>query len=246
MTSKGASGGKMVRLAEPCRDSWQLPVAEPARAWRLTLATLQIRSSAGEVLVPPPSGLIQRFNETDRISTKKKLPIQFVGYRSMFRGSLVYEGRASDWAIMNLTEDPFYRDHNNWLYAPRQVISDIQRYDALGLRFDAIFIAHELPKGSVRPGSHVPFELLAPPPRAAAQRRLEFLEKSSLSVWEWIAKLVGTAAKAPAVAVTALAAAIARDPILFGVQFDPTWKKDLQPIGLWYYLTHWYWSDDEG
>lgn len=146
---------------------------------------------------------------------------------------------------MNLTDDPFFREHNRWLYAPRHVISDIQRFDRLGLSFDAIFIAHELPKGSVRPGGHVPFELLAPSPPAAVQRRLTFLEKSSLSVWECIARFVGSAAKVGVAATVGVAAAIARDPILFGVHFDKTWQIDRQPIGLWYYLTHWFWSEEE-
>ena len=28
---------------------------------------------------------------------------------------------------------------------------------------------------------------------------------------------------------------------IFGVQFDNNWTVNNQPIGLWYYLTHWYW-----
>jgi hypothetical protein len=229
----------------PVRDSALLPVAEPARELRQTLATLRIGSSVEQLIALPPAGLLTRFNEVDRISKANRLPVQFLGYRPLFRGSLVYEGRTSDWAIMNLTDDPFFRQHNRWLYAPRHVINDVQRFDSLGLAFDAIFIAHELPKGSVRPGEQVPFELLAPPPPAAVERRLAFLERNSLSVWEWIVRFVGAAAKVSAAATVGIAAAAARDPILFGVHFDKTWHVDRQPIGLWYYLTHWYWSEDE-
>jgi len=241
----------MIPSVSPGRDSRSLPVAAPAPKLRQTLLTLRIGSPVPDVQVPPPAGLLRRFQEVDRISKASRLPIQFLGYRPLFRGSLVYEGRTSDWAIMNLTADPFFQEHNRLLYAPRRVIRDIQKFDSLGLSFDAIFIAHELPKGSVRPGEQVPFELLAPPPPAAVERRLAFLEKNSMSVWKWVERFVGAEAKVGAaasvgVAVAAIrvAAAVAYDPILFGVHFDRTWHVGCEPIGLWYYLTHWYWTDD--
>jgi hypothetical protein len=237
--------GGMIPLTNSEHASRLLPVAEPARQMRQTLATLRIGTSAGELLVPPPAGILSRFKEVNRISKANRLPVQFLGYRPLFRGSLVYQGRTSDWAIMNLADDPFFRENGRLLYAPRRVIRDIERFDNLGLTFDAVFIAHELPKGSVRPGEPVPFNLLAPPPPANIERRLALLEKSSLSVWNWIVRLVGATAKVSAAAAVGVTAAAARDPILFGVHVDMTWHVDRQPIGMWYYLTHWYWSEDE-
>jgi len=258
MTAKQTLRGNMVKWLSPSYDSRQLPVAEPPQAWRRTLSMLEIGNSAGQLAVAPPVQLLARFKETDRISTKKRLPVQFCGYRPLFRGSLVYPGRTSDWAIMNLTEDPFFRDHGHLLYAPQHVIKDVQKFDKLGMSFDAIFIAHELPKGSVTPGKPVPFDLIAPPPRARVQRRLSFLEQNAMSVWHSVARLAGAVVKVGAVATAgvatagvAAAAALAAaapaglDPILFGVQFDETWQANGRPIGLWYYLTHWYWSEDE-
>jgi hypothetical protein len=253
MTAKHTPRGNMTKWVNPAVESRQLPVAEPPQALRRTLSMLEIGGSMAQLAVAPPAQLLARFKETDLISTKKRLPIQFCGYRPLFRGSLVYQARTSDWAIMNLADDPFFRDHGQWLYAPQHVVNDIQRFDWLGMSFDAIFIAHELPKGSVIPGKPVPFDLIAPPPPAAVQRRLSFLERNALAFWQSVARLAGVVAKAGAVATVGVAAAatlavtapVGLDPILFGVHFDESWQVNGRPIGLWYYLTHWYWSEED-
>src|SRR5437867_9957 len=103
MTRRSTTRGQMIPWA-PVRDSRLLPAAEPARELRQTLATLQIGSSVGQLVAPPPTGLLSRYEEVDRISKANRLPVQFLGYRPLFRGSLVFEGRTSDWAIMNLTD----------------------------------------------------------------------------------------------------------------------------------------------
>lgn len=36
-----------------------------------------------------------------------------------------------------------------------------------------------------------------------------------------------------------------RDPILFGVVFQKTGQPDEPPVGMWYYLTHWFWPIPE-
>lgn len=36
-----------------------------------------------------------------------------------------------------------------------------------------------------------------------------------------------------------------RDPILFGVVFQKTGQTDEPPVGMWYYLTHWFWPIPE-
>jgi hypothetical protein len=117
-----------------------------------------------ETISHPPTALVRRYEKTDALIQKNRLPVRFFGYAPLFSGSLVYPGPKSDWAIMNLPDDPFYSQHNGRLYAPRAVVTDVKKFHDAGLNFDGVFIAHEIPKGSVRRGEDVPFELIAPPP----------------------------------------------------------------------------------
>jgi hypothetical protein len=235
---------RRTRTGEPERTTAgsgliQLPVAEVReRPWQVALETLRIRSSWLAPVEQPPVALIQRYEKTDALIQKHRLPVKFFGYAPLFNGSLINEGSKCDWAIMNLPEDPFYNQHKRKLYAPRCVIADMKKFCDVGLSFDAIFIAHEIAKGAVRPGGDVPFDLIAPPPTRQAQQRLKFLGL----FWPTVAKWLGAAATQVSSGLAALAA---RDPVLFGVQFDPNWQLDSIPIGMWYYLTHWFWDEGE-
>ena len=241
MGTRGNSDRRTLTRDKRGQDSLCLPVANvPERPWQVALEALRIRSSWLGPVQQPPTALIQRYQETDALTRTHALPVRFFGYAPLFKGTYVYQALECDWAIMSLPEDPFFDEHKGRLYAPRSVIRDLKRFSAVGLSFDAIFIAHEVPPDSVRPGEPVPLELIAPPPTRSARERLSFIGKASL--WGTIAKWLGAAATHVSAGLAALAA---RDPVLFGVQFDETWQLDGQPIGMWYYLARWFWDERE-
>src|SRR5262245_54402867 len=98
------------------------PVAQVReKPWQSALETLRIRTSMVGPVSNPPLTLIRRYEETEASIRKNRLPVRFFGYAPLFSGSLVYPGPKSDWAIMNLPDDPFYSQHNGKLYAPRAV-----------------------------------------------------------------------------------------------------------------------------
>jgi len=141
--------------------------------------------------------------------------------------------------MMYLGEDPVYCFHGNKLYAPHHVTTDVKRIAAAGLEFDAIFVAHEIPTGAVKPGQEISLELIVPPPPPKVMKRLRFLERTSGGWWHIIRNVIKGALVSPVVA------GVAADPILFGVQLDDACKLDGQPVGMWYYLTHWYWPAED-
>ena len=153
---------------------------------------------------------------------------------------------------MNLNQDPLFRSQNNKLYAPKNVLGEIQTAVKAGIQLDSIYIAHEVPKGHLQPGQKVSLELLAPPPSGKVQRRLNFIEKASRQWWKYVGYLSAGVMVAPTAVFGAaaispfLVASAGLDPVLLGVQFDPRWTFNGQPIGLWYYIAAWNWSEMEG
>lgn len=225
---------------------FQAPVAEVSEGqWPVVLKTLEIQPVSSLLPQVTNNALFKRYHQTHALSDRKGIPVRFLGYAPLFSGTRVYRGQGCDWAMMYLGDDPVYGFHKNKLYAPPPVITDINNIVNAGVKFDAIFIAHEIPEGSIKSGAPVPLELIAPPPSPSVQQRLQFMESSSKGWWSFVTGAIVGALSVPTIAgvaaVGATAALVARDPVLFGVQFDNNWTVNNKPIGLWYYLTHWYW-----
>jgi hypothetical protein len=246
MTSERETKVKNFTPTDSYSALFQAPVVEVTEGqWPVVLKTLEIQPYSNSLPQVTNNPLFKRFHETRTLSDGKNIPVRFLGYAPLFSGTRVYRGQGCDWAMMYLGNDPVYSFHKNKLYAPPPVITDITNIVNAGLKFDAIFIAHEIPQGSVKSGEKVPLELIAPPPSPNVQQRLQFIEDSSKGWWSFVTGAIVSALSAPSIAgvaaVGATAALVARDPVLFGVQFDTNWTLNNQPIGLWYYLTHWYW-----
>ena len=235
-------------------ELFQAPVAVvPKERWPVVLETLGIQRSASRFPIALPSqSLIERYRRTLYLAERNNLSLLFLGYAPIFSGTRVYRGRDCDWAMMHLGDDPVYCFYGQRLYAPRPVIEQMERIVQAGIEFDTIFIAHEIPVGSVKPGEPVPLELIIPPPHPQVRRRLSFLESTVMRWWGFVTKVLAGTAKMAAITAIAtattavgVAALVAQDPVLFGVQFDNAWQVNGQPVGMWYYLTHWYWPVDE-
>jgi len=163
--------------------------------------------------VSMPVELASRYQQTQRLISENGLSVPFLGYAPLFTGTKVYSGKDSDWALMNLSSDPLFRTQGNNLYAPLSVVNDVQSVVKVGINLDAIFIAHEIPKGVLKSGEEVPVDLIAPAPSMKVQRRLSFLERTSRAWWKLV---TGTSVGAVAVPVAAGAVTVIAGTALVG------------------------------
>lgn len=230
------------------------------------LNLLGVEPSSLEDLSP---ALLARYQKTQDLATQANLPVQFLGYQPVFSDTKLYHAGQTDWVLMNLTQDPLFQAQGQKLYAPAQVRQDLHNLTAAGLVFDAIFIAHEIPSGSVLPDDQVPLAALMPPLPHQTAQNLAFLDRSQQAFWHWTAKGTALALALPVLAAGALAVAAGAvvlgaaalaisavglvvlgigalaigvtglDPVILGVQFDPD-AQDQSPA-LWYHLTDWHW-----
>lgn len=180
------------------------------------------------------------------------VPIRHLGYALPFSSPRLFQGHQSDWVLMNVTEDPAYIYSRNRLIVPKTVLRDLKHYTSLGFDFDAVFIAHELPKGAMQVGERVPIEYILPPPPDTKVQRLAALDRITSSfmrqVYRASASAITGALLAPLLvggvvlgaATGALGAVTGLDPILVGLRLDRSSPTPL-PVASWYYLTHWIW-----
>lgn len=221
-------------------ELFQAPAVEVSDArWMVALNTMQLQPTARNLPVAPAKQLLERHTKTMRIGQKENLPIQFIGYAPTFKGTRIYEGPTYDWIMMNLDEDPQYLKFGRKLVAPRVVVEQLTKMHRCGISVDHIYIAHEVPKGSVKPGQEVPLEAILPPLPAEKVKRVSGYADNADRVWRILtAGLVGIADAALSLAALPLGL----DPVLFGVLTDPSTKSE---FGMWYYLTHWLWKAEE-
>lgn len=226
---------------------FQAPVVEVSEGqWPIVLKTLQLQPTIQGFLDICPQTLVQRHYQAVNLTTEKHLPVRFLGYSPVFTGTRVYRGQGCDWALMNLTNDPLFYSNGDRLIIPSDAAEDIKTILKAGINFDAMFIAHEIPIGSVKPGESVPLELIAPPPPPQVKQRLEKLDTSAGTFWQGVGSAIGSIFSIGAVTASAFVLPLAIvDPVLFGVYLDKSWLFQGQPIGMWYYVTHWYWPAEE-
>lgn len=243
---------RKIDLVEPsdlASELFHAPVAvAPNEHWTTALATMGINQGLTESHPSILPSLLRSHALTINQSTAEQLNITFLGYAPVQSRSRVFHGDGCDWVMMSLREDPLYYASGRKLVTPKPVHDELRRIVRAGINFDAMFIAHEVPAGSVKDGQAIPLELIAPPPPPEVMERMDRLGRQASGFWSGIAQTlrrVGDAASQTAVAVGSSLAAIGsvtfRDPILFGVRFERDWRVDGRPLGMWYYLTHWYW-----
>lgn len=231
------------------------PISElTSGGWPQASQTLQIVPTLPTVL-PLDTQALERHTQTIEKTRDNQLPVRFLGYAALFEGTRLYQGGATDWALMSLGEDPHYVSEQK-LYLPQTAKEDMHAIIRSGLNFEAIYIAHELPQGLYTRASEIPPEAIMPPPPQRLARSQKAFVKTLSHFWQGVEVGVKTVFKigaltaagivaVPVVASGALGALGGLDPILFGVQ--PTEMKTTtgERIGMWYYLTHWNWPEGE-
>lgn len=210
--------------------------------WLAALNTMQVQPTAGNLSLAPNESLLRRHHDIMRVKHKQGLPIRFLGYADTFSGMRVYEGPDNDWVLMNLDEDPQYLEMGEKLVAPRVVVEQLTKMQAHGTSADHIYIAHEVPKGSIKQGQAIPLEAILPPPPAEVAKRVSRYADQASGVWRSLT--VGLVRVAGA-ALSLAALPLALDPVLFGVITDNSTSVRSEELGMWYYLAHWLWETEE-
>lgn len=211
----------------------------------------------------PPShvacDIAQSHQNTLTLVNEHDLPIEFIGFGKIPENFQVFDGPDCDWVLLNILEDPILSHRNGRLPVPRTVKKNILKMAAIGIDFSATFIAHAVPKGSMKGKREISLEQVFPYPDPSASTRLGRLDRGIMKLNQVTrvaikavavtgATVSAGALAVPALLATALPAGAAAgsllvlDPILFGVHVFDNWRtEDFRPIGGWYYLTNWFW-----
>lgn len=211
--------------------------------------------------LPVSHHLRHRHAALQQLTLRQDLDVRYIGAAQTFTEPRMFQGKQSDWVLMNLTRDPLYYNNGSRLIAPKTVQQHLTALVTRGIEFDALFIAHELPKGYVQAGEQVPLECLIPPPPEKKMQRLHALQAITGGYLKGIQMGLTVSAVAAAAAVTTVAAAAVLaplaiggialgaafslasgvDPILFGLLIDRTTPVKGGYAATWYYLTQWNW-----
>lgn len=219
---------------------------------------MQTRTSLPQVLAPlmlHPSGfehplmsalpteptLYVRQRSLMRKSVERHLPVQYLGTMRLFEGHRIYSGRDHDWVLVNLADDPLFRDRDGFP-VPRQVLRELRAIKRHRVDFDALYVAHQVPRGRAKEGARLRADVLLPPPPEAVQKLSDRLGVVGQILW-MLGCLPTTVSSAIAgvalTGVTTLVTAQGLDPLLLGVVVG--WDRPAIPgeLAAWFYLSHW-------
>jgi hypothetical protein len=176
-----------------------------------------------------------------RKSVERHLPLQYLGTMRLFEGHRVYPGRDHDWVLVNLADDPLFRDRDGFP-VPRQVLRELRAIKAHRVDFDALYVAHQVRPGRVQEGAQLTADLLLPPPPAAVQKLSDRLGAVGQILWllAWLPMTLSSAIAGAALAgATTLVTEQGLDPLLLGVLVG--WDRPAMPgeLAAWFYLSHW-------
>lgn len=187
---------------------------------------------------PTTSILERRALEVHRRSGGLTRPI---GVRTIPAGPVGLSVDATDWVVVSIEDDPLFE--RGAFVAPDAVIERLRRLDAAKVQFDRVFVAHEVPAGTLKSGAPLtPSELerlipdAAPHPRAEATLRA-CTRLTSAAAAVTLAPLA-IASILPAAAVAAVGSAIALDPALMGV-VTATGRAEAGELGAWFLIAAW-------
>jgi len=192
------------------------------------------------VRVPTDAALRTRQQGVASQAARAGVDVPCVAVLPLFDGYQLHEGQDWDWVFMNLALDPLLYDPDGFPI-PDKNLERLQLIRQAGLRFDALYIAHEVRKGSVREGDQITAELLAPPPPKAVQDMSDNLGTLSRLLWRAaVAPIAAAGVVAAAIPAVLGAVAVAgADPSLVGAVVGAGRPMEPGEPAAWFYLTHW-------
>ncbi len=171
-----------------------------------------------------------------------KHPLESIGHAPLFEERRLYHGPNSLWLIMPLENDPLMAEGEEFRI-PKYQLKVIKRLHKGGVTPDRLYIAHELPFGSVNHPSQVTADMIRPkaPPQALAMaRRLGLAGAITLQAAAAPAAMAGiVGGLGIKAAQTIIANPIILDPILFGVVVHPQRLPHAGEMGMWFELLRW-------
>ena len=198
------------------------------------------------ISVRPPTdiALYSRFTAIKQRVQEDQLPVHYVGTMPVFEHHRVYHGQQYDWVLLNSREDPLMQDPDGFP-VPAHVLAQLQRIQQANLHFDAIYVAHEVPHGTINPhGPLDPKQLLPPPPRAVHRLSAQ-LGNISQSLWTVATLPLVAIGRALSTAAAFSSVAVGLDPILLGVIVgEHRSLHDSEPAA-WFYLAHWAYNQED-
>jgi hypothetical protein len=247
---------------ESVREFLDSPVQKSMPNFLAPMASAAINSSALDLAKVMPYEIVQQHQHLMQIADRHHFNLRPLGATLTFEEPRIYQGTGSDWALMPLEQDSFYRENQERMVLPKEVYTNLQGMNNEGIDFDALYVAHELPSGLVRSGQPIPSTYLAPPPPPQKAARLKMLSQASTLYQRALRTAVLTAGIGTALvatmaialpilvvgaALTLPAAAVGLDPVLFGVNIDYSRTIGGQHPCLIYVLAQWSWpqSDSE-
>ncbi len=168
------------------------------------------------------------------------LPVRYLGTMPLFDGHRVYGGPRTDWVVLNLADDPLFHDRHGFPI-PTRVLDDLRRIRR-SVELDALFVAHEVPRGAVAEERPVPATALMPsPPREVAELSAGL---GAMAQGLWLTAAVPLVASGLIGALVAGGAAViggslALDPVLLGVLVEPGRSVKPGEPGAWFCLGQW-------
>ena len=171
-----------------------------------------------------------------------KHPLETIGHAPLFEERRLYHGPNSLWIIMPLENDPLLAAGEEFRI-PKYQLKVIKRLHKGGVNPDRLYIAHELPLGSVNHPGQVTAAMIRPkaPPQALAMaRRLGLAGAITLQAAAAPVAMAGiVGGLGLKAAQTIIANPIILDPILFGVVVHPQRLPHAGEMGSWFELLRW-------
>ena len=201
--------------------------------------------------LPDDPVLLQFTLEIIKACMERELPCQFLGIMPLFDGHHVYQGSERDCGLMRLEEDPLYQSRDGYPM-PTQVKERLASIQDAGIDFDAIYVAHEVEKGSLVEGRPIDPLAVIPPPAPSIRRRSKQLGSIAAKLFKvaaapllaWSAASLAVASAGAVAAVGAMAAPLL-DPVIFGVVVRPGSRPGPGELGCWFHLAQWRYGEEE-
>jgi hypothetical protein len=187
---------------------------------------------------PAGRSLIQRAKWVRSISAEKGIPLPILGIRPLFDQVRLVTQTTPHWALYNLSHDPLWQ--NGKFPMPRRHLRRLKHLYRIGVEFDVLYAAHELPVEFDPENDALELELFKPgPPRAALQlaQRLGVITDGILSTY-------AAAIRRPIQALTVVSrhsSSVLQDPVLMGAVIPSGVNPEEGIPAVWFLLAAWRW-----
>lgn len=224
---------------------------------RLLPALLIPTAPSETALIPAPPtepALYARQQAVARRSVEDGLLVRYLGTMPLFAGFRVYPGQKRDWVLVNVAEDPLFHVPQGFP-VPKRILAQLRRIARSGVDFDALYVAHEVAPGQVRPDEPLALEALTPPPPATVLRLSNRLAEAGGILWlgallPWMINplvilfpsILGILGNC--LGIQSLGSLAWLDPILLGALVCPGCSPEPGEPAAWFYLGHWAFNEE--